>query len=758
MPDAVRTAAHLFELLVIGWYRITIKTSATTLLSIMKQLLIIPVLCLALAAQLSGQAEIFDGLFGKEEPTFHASFTPTAEEGVVKMSFHFTHPSLDKLEVSFWAKDLGANLMGNGEKRLVQGLGEYGNRQQAEILIDNLKSRHFYTIGIDYRGGSTISRKFSSRVLEESYRYEYQAPAPVQARAAEPPARQPKSPIAAPAPQPCQPPSLFVQVEPAGYCGADNRPAILLQCTNCQGRPWEFSVEARSEFEQWQPLRIDGKRQQALGVAPRTEPLCTLEPGAYYFRVLAWGENCDSPAVQTIGTSVQIAGDEPASALYPTPSLPQPTASVPAYLPDTCIIESEAILEGDLISGFIELDPASPCSAYQPFAKVRYVHPGYRDITVGQVTLVPGEDAAFKVRLDKQDLSRGIHPLQITVCIRPKDSSKDIPISSFWIRAEAVAGSPAPEPTRQKSGFQEEDHLAKWQEAQGIASGSEQEEWGFDKGARPPGLPGFSAAGPDCSELGGLQLIYVPDRPGQPLYISWSNPGCCQEQECEYSVWAGPGPDQLKLLAKGRKSGATIRESILNAEKGTAYYEVAVRTPAGVRKAAYISGRGPKYGAEKVSAHQNQYEPSFNEPLVATQEAGAAPGIQLGGGLAARAGGPAPSFSGAPQRPITDFAPCRIFRETHVIANKPIQDGDRVTIEYDFNDRAYLYSLYHQPDGSPDWVIAPGTTEFQQSPSFEIQARAHHSGKYLVLAIKKDKSWGCLSAPVSEPLEIQVLR
>ncbi|MCO6478324.1 MAG: hypothetical protein J5I94_16955 [Phaeodactylibacter sp.] len=725
----------------------------------MKQLLTITAFYLALTVQLNGQADIFEGLFGKEAPEFHASLSPAKEEGVAQMDFYFTHPNIDELEISFWVKDLGANLMAGGEKKLVQGLQEFGNRQQASIRIEGLKNRHFYTIGLDYRGGNAISRKFASKVLEESYRYEYQEEAPSAPATAPATAQQRKSPE--PSSQPCSPPSLFVKVDPAGYCGGANRPAVLIQCDNCQGQPWEFSVEARTEFGPWEPLRADGKRQQALGVATRTEPLCTLAPGAYYFRVLAWGDNCSSPSIQTIGTAVRIPGDEPAPALLPDTRPKAP--AIADNLPDTCVIESEAFLEGSLISGFIELSAASPCSAYNPFAKVRYVHPGYRDITIGQVALAPGEDVGFKVQLDSRDLSRGIHPLQVVVCIRPNGSTRDIPVSSFWIRAEPPGSHQKPVQPMQEQATPDTDggFLAQWQQAQGATP-----EPGQDYRNTPVEREIFAPANittgsPGCDEIQGLQLIYVPERPGQPLYISWANPNCCREEGCEYTVWAGPNPSQLSMLVKGQKPGETVRELIQGADAGTAYYEIAVRTPSGIRKAAYATGQGPLYGIEAVESHRRQFGPAPDDILAAAGENSPGSGIQLSGGLAARAGGMVAPETGNYQQPtvaLSDFSPCRIFRETHIIADKPIQDGDRVTIEYDYNDKAYLYSLYHLPEGASEWVVASGTREFQRSPSFEIQASAHHTGKYVILAIKKDKSWGCLSAPVSDPIEIQVFR
>ena len=143
---------------------------------------------------------------------------------LVKMQFHFTHPSLDKLEASFWVKDLGTNLMGSGEKQLVKGLQQFGNRQQTEIIIEGLKARHFYTIGIDYRGVSAISRKFASKVLKESYRYDFQKEPPARVQNTAPSVQQPLTP--APVYQPCDPPSLFVKVEPTGYCEDSGSPSI----------------------------------------------------------------------------------------------------------------------------------------------------------------------------------------------------------------------------------------------------------------------------------------------------------------------------------------------------------------------------------------------------------------------------------------------------------------------------------------------------------------------------------------------------
>ena len=305
--------------------------------------------------------------------------------------------------------------------------------------------------------------------------------------------------------QPCIQPDLFVKVGPSGYCGGSNRPAVIIQCDNCQGQSWEFSLEARTEYGQWNPLRVDGKRQQALGVATRTEPLCNIPPGSYYFRVLAWGEHCSSPIIQAIGTAVQIA-DEAAPVLPGIAETPSPETQRYAHLPDTCIIESEAVLEGNLISGFIELDPASPCSAYKPFAKVRYVHPGYRDISIGQIALRAGEDVPFKVRLDNQDLRRGIHPLQVIVCIRPRGNNEEIPISSFWIRADAESNYTIEETVPDDSWANKDDNLSKWEEEQ-WAEEKEEKSHSSVYAADPSPIDIF-ANDAGCDQIQGLQLIY----------------------------------------------------------------------------------------------------------------------------------------------------------------------------------------------------------------------------------------------------------
>ena len=74
--------------------------------------------------------------------------------------------------------------------------------------------------------------------------------------------------------------------------------------------------------------------------------------------------------------------------------------------------------------------------------------------------------------------------------------------------------------------------------------------------------------------------------------------------------------------------------------------------------------------------------------------------------MSGRSGGKIRRYGGAGFRYIqTACLPSPILPLPHlsgnqVIANKPIQDGDRVIIEYDFNDKVYLYCLYHLPAGA----------------------------------------------------------
>ena len=570
---------------------------------------------------------------------------------------------------------------------------------------------------------------------------------------------------------PCQTPELFVKVDPSGYCGAENKPAVLIQCNNCQGQNWEFGVEVRKEYGPWEPIRRDGKRQPALGTAVRTEPLCLLAPGSYYLQVLAWGEGCQSPVIYNIGTTVNIAGEAPQMSAPLTAN----ATPIPA-VPDTCTINAQAFLKGDKITGSLELAPGSPCADWNPVVSISYINPGYRDITIGEIPLYPGQPASFSVQLEDRDLYRGIHTLQAVVFGRSAALPQRVPMYSFWIRAQEENETLASAETNSSQPAYGREWAAEPQGGALSKKGAdipESDDFGDEAPAMEENFQEVQvkASDPNCTQIQNLQLVYSPTQPDKPLYISWLNPRCCQEDGCEYSVWAGKDPNQLQLLVKGRKPGANITELLQSLESGKEYLEVVVRTPNGVRKAAFVPGEGPKYGIEEILDYHDRLQPPASDPIGGMKEttikgepAGAiiptpnnnALGVE--GGLANRMGNPEIAPYEHPQLPVTQFEPCRIYRETQVIGNKPIQDGDEIVIEYGYADKAYRYTLYHQPEGSSEWVLAPGTKELQESPAFELTARTFLSGKYVVLTCKPDKSWGCLSSPLSDPVEIKVIR
>lgn len=267
--------------------------------------------------------DIFDGLFEKEQPRFFAQVNPTSVPGEVEMVFHFTHSKASEVEASVWLTDLGGNLQDPQSKEMVSGLRTLGNRKRDTLVISGLTSRHFYNIGVDYRVKSAIPRKFESAVVREHFRYEGSLSQPVaqqqpqtqrtapanpdwQARSVQPMQQSAAQNSNTPAQQPCKEPQLNLRVDPAGYCDRLNRPAVIVSCSNCQGTTWDFLVEVKTSNGKWFPTRADGRPQAALGVAPRTEPLCLIPDNNYQLRVLAWGENCNLPVVKELGTTIQV--------------------------------------------------------------------------------------------------------------------------------------------------------------------------------------------------------------------------------------------------------------------------------------------------------------------------------------------------------------------------------------------------------------------------------------------------------------------
>lgn len=731
-------------------------------------------LVFALMASVKGytQTDIFKGIFEKEDASFFPTLTLSNQEGHVNLDLYFTHSKINTLEYSVWVKDLGTNMMGGGEKRMVQDLQEIGNREKKTIPIDGLINHHFYSIGIDYRNPQSLNRKFNAKVLQEGYAYEFKnqtgvvsAPNPSETLD-----QRPKSGISTTTNVlPCFEPDLVVKVEPSGYCGESNRPAVLVQCNNCQGKNWRFAVEAKTKYGDWQSLRADGQPQNALGVSVRTEPLCMVQPGMYNIQVLAWGQNCTTPIVKTVQTAIIIPDER---MINNPPVVSAPATTAPAEdnyrrLPDTCEVNARASLTGNVIRGTIELQRNSPCSDMMPYASIKYVHPSYRDLTIEKINLIPGAVVPFEFELDSRDVMRGIHTLQVHTFVKSELTGEEVPMGSFWVKAEV-------------GGQRESTYLA----ARDGASLPKQEGTPGVKETTPPAANqvqtdpyassldeslmeetintvNVTASDPNCTPIQELQLVFDGARSTMPLYIAWLNPRCCQEEGCEYTVWAGSAPQQLRLLVKGRKSGALIRELLAGLYPNDQYFEVVVKTGNGQRKAAYVMGEGPIYGIEEIIAFHDKVNPKKVEaPDDEFTSVSVIPEGAVGGELMSRmpnAGAPVRPIYDIPTLPITNFEPCKYKRDVVVKAEQPIQVDDTVFISYGFKDKDYHYSLYFLPENEKEWVIAPGTAEFQSSPDFKLKMSSYHSGKYIVLSQKTSSSWGCLSTPVSEAIELNVV-
>ena len=754
---------------------------------------LIVVITLIIPFQNYAQKDLFEGILDKEEPVFTPTITAGDRDGTAQLTYYFTHSRASEIEASIWIKDMGSNLMSQADKRMVRGLKIIGNRKMDTLTLDGLKQGHFYAIGVDYRYPNSLARKFNSKVLREAYLYE----GALQARSVtsqQPVITKPKQPSNVP----CINPDLFVKIDPAGYCGTQNRPAVLIQCENCHGKSWEFSVEARTEFGKWEPLRSDGMAHTALGASVRTEPLCVLAPGTYYLRVLAWGENCKTPVVNTIGTSVTIGsrGIQPASTFNEPPSPPsyqndgRPAA---VLIPESCNVIANAQLEGTYIRGSVELPLGSECEDWRSHVMISYIHPGYRDINLEAIPLHAGIEMPFELELDLQDLQRGIHTLKATVYMSGEGYPRPFAGETFWIRAEennrpssVMAPNLQPyEPSEQnttpsttRKGTQPSEYEVLSQENPAMHgtitnSGVEWDgQYSIDENLYQDETDALqvTATDPNCTQIQGLQLVASPTQPDKPLYISWLSPRCCQENGCEYSVWAGQSPEQISLLVKGNKSGATVSE-LLSTQAEAYYYEVVVRTPNGTRKAAYVPGQGPIYGIEAVLAYRDRFQPQHSDPLIGAKTKDQTRKGMVGGGLADRMGENNTNVSSSPvsyeqtaglyqqpQIPISKFRPCKYVRKTTLEAEMPIYEGDEITISYDFTEPGHQYTLYHQPLGGSDWFVSPGTKELQSEPVFNIEAQSHHSGKYLLLVYKASKNWGCLSAPQENPLDINVIR
>lgn len=720
------------------------------------------------------QKDLFKGIFEREDAQFHPTLENAAPKGVVNLNLYFTHSKVNSLEYSVWIKDLGTSMMGDGQKKMVKDLSAIGNREKQTIRLDGLVDGHFYTIGLDYRRSQSLNRKFISKVLKESFVYRYQPQQEIAQKTTETPQQ---APSAAPTTKlPCYTPDISVRVEASGYCGEANRPAILVQCKDCHGKNWRFAVELKTKYGQWQPLRADGEPQNALGVAVRTEPLCLLRPGMYDVQVLAWGENCTSPIVKTVPTPVVIPDER---LINNPPVVTSPKAANPVEedyrrLPDTCEVNATATVYANIVRGTIELNRTSPCGDMMPYALIKYVHPGYRDITLDKVALIPGSIVPFELELDARDMQRGIHTIQVQSYVKSEVTEEDVPMSSFWVKAElpgqrdndylaARNGKPLPNPAEKQAAFQTETPVQQRPQA-----ATETEKDPYASSLDPTLMEetfntvNVTASDPNCTPIQDLNLVFDGPRSTIPLYIAWLNPRCCQEEGCEYTVWAGAGPKQLRLLVSGRKKGAMIRELLTQLYPDDQYFEVVVKTGNGQRKAAYVSGEGPLYGIEDIIAYHDRTNPmALEQPDDGFTSVEVVPEGAVGGPLAARTPtATAPSSQPLyemPSAPISKFEACKYKRDLVVRAEQPIQVGDIVDISYGFEAKGYQYTLYFQPQGATEWVIAPGTQEGQSSPDFELEMTKYHSGKYLLLSQKASSNWGCLSSIKEQAVELNVI-
>lgn len=677
-------------------------------------------------------AQNLKGLFDKEEPVFHVSVSPTKDSSTAMLTIYFTHSKAESVEGSLWVKDLGTNFATSGNSRMVKDLWELNNRKQDTIFIEGLSDLHFYTIGLDYRTPRAMSSRFTTKVLNDSYRYEFassKAPTQIAAQTAK-------------SAQPCQTPDISVRVEKEGYCGADNRPAVVIECMNCKDQSWTFRVEYSSNNESWQSLRSDGISQTAYGNSTRTEPLCALREGMYQFRISAKGEHCPAPVYHYIGAPVTISAQP---AVVEVIEVPRPPVQTAVPLPDTCSAVAQANLLGNTIRGTVTLAANSTCAGMQPYAQIRYVHPGHRDLDLAQIPLIAGSASPFQFLLDQKDLKRSIHTIQVIIYVSPAAGVAAVPTNAFWIKAAEAMGA----------GTMTSNEI----QAKGVVNTEHLPVTGGDK---------------NYTRLQDLRPVYLSVQSDIPAFIAWANPAECVNGGCAYTVWAGKSNGPIRLLAKGKQGGSLVKESLQGLTIEERYIEVEVETKAGASIAAYVIGQGPRHDFGENYVHRERIAPATGQPESAPQNLLVAqptptPVEQLAAKGAAQieepvALGASPKTKPAPgtmvleqpQLPIETFKNCKYQREISVVGDMPITAGDWLAIKYNFSEQGYKYTLYFQPEGQQEWFIAPGTKELQDKPEFYLEMTKYHSGRYAVLAYSFQNRWGCLSAPLEESLRIKV--
>ncbi len=692
--------------------------------TIQRSIFVVTLLTICHVQWIFSQKDLLKGILDKEDPVFNATLTKSNNQGEVLIDFYFTHSKIDELEISFWLKDLGTNFNESSAKKLVKGLEKYGNRQTYTINIEGLNAAHFYTIGIDYKNAGGLSRKFVSHILESSYLYQ----TPEIKKESPDEITKNVSPTPMEEITPCVDPDITIKIEPTGYCQGNSKPAALIQCINCQGKEWEFKVQIRKENGAWESLRTDGQRQQAVGVSLRTEPFCGLGAGIYDLQVLAWGKNCEIPIIQKFPTPI-IVPEKNNLAAYQDEGFEESKAiethdEVSSLnIPESCIVLGVAYLKNDKIIGTIEMDLGSPCASMNPTAIIKYIHPGYRDITLDEIFLLPGSKIPFEIPLEDRDMNRGIHTLQI---IEQVEVNQKIQVGSSWIKAieERAPSMPAEEFSTSAPG---EPY-----EVSELSTNNEEEAFSIDE--QELSTVNVTASDPNCNQIQDLQLVYGSGKADLPLFISWLSPRCCQEEGCNYTVWAGENPEKLRLLIKGNKPGAIVRELLQNLRVDDTYYEIVVQTGNGKRKAAYVLGEGPKYGFEEILSYRDVKNPPDSDEFLFEKEA---------------------AFNyQKPTLALENFRSCRIFRTTSMSKSYDVIPGEPITVKYDYKEKGYQYTLYFLPQQQTEWVIAPGTQELSKTATFTFDAKREHAGKYVILAYNPAINWGCLSKPISEAIPL----
>lgn len=388
----------------------------------------------------------------------------------------------------------------------------------------------------------------------------------------------------------------------------------------------------------------------------------------------------------------------------------QPAESGPA----DCRVRGVAILDAVRIRGTLELAPASSCFDFQPFARLRYVHPEYRDLHIREIPLQRGRKVPFEFILDSRDLARAIQFVQVVVYVRSASGADPVPVSSFWLEVPTSKKAHPEQATSPEGSFLP------------LSSQSRKVE----------DLP--------CDEIRNLTLENHPAQPTAPTVLSWDQPACCRDKACTFAVWGGQAPEELRLLTHGQAAGSRIHKILDGLYPEDTFFELIVETPAGDRHAFC-----QKPLRELIPT------PTPSPPVLESVPEKSTP----------------PSEENLPQSPeavveslalkqarlsVTDFAPCRYERTLAPSGNHIHSAGEPIEIRYDHDRKGYRYTLYFSPAKAKEWYLAPGTTEMQEKPAFRFRAAPEYSGKYLILVYKPAKKWGCLSSEVDEALQLQI--